>query len=689
MIFRFITLTVFNLLLPAALADDFDLGDYSIRKPSLTIQNDDGIFAVSLGYKVGSDATSFNVTLLNNDCKTEYTSNKVMKLKNVVQSVVPDSYSTEIILYTNEFKDSPLVTPSDNYGYSAGDLQFCVMAEAYEGDISVVFYKERIQISYDLTINNFQIDDIAVTVDNFSPMGPNSEVSASVDTIFSTCTTTDHIVDYSDRVQDAIPVTIPFTQEDSKIVGQTVTFKCGGNFYMSIITHPEGSSEKGLHLSTNAIKCQDQADSVPGRKLAGIEEQTGINVGSYPKTPFRNERKLNARLPIAITDFNVACDPGGNFTMEIKADVVSKIDEKLYMARHSVDAHYGPNLEVFNILFANVQTKEYTAQLVDFVSTYGISACRCKTTSYLCETNLPALKQNELLSICMETDNSDVSVSNFNMALKQGGEEVYSVASIGNNGPVSSSLSVIFNSNDKVRVVSRVVSALFESSEETFDVEGNAYLEFNERRTKRRLGTLSGYRSLQALPEGDTVQNWYTGDPVGNTPFSMKIQIDKSTTLDTKAHHSSQVMWLSVIGGIVGCLGLLIVGVVVFKNRTDSGESKDEDPTATDMIKNLSVHSSNTDDSGIGDTLPTNTTDPNTDAPTINVTDAVTDQQSDEEGFTCPTDEQHVEDVLICTTDQPSGEDVLNCDKTETDQPSGEDVLNCDKTETDYSPGIV
>jgi len=457
----------------------------------------------------------------------------------------------------------------------------------------------------------------------------------------STCTATEHIVDYSDRVPDAIPVTIPFTQEGSNIVGPTVTFQCGGTFYLSVLTHPDAANEKSVHLSVHAIQCQEAAGSVPGRKLAGIE------------------RKLDARLPTTITDFTFVCDDAGDFTMDIKADVVSKIEEQLYMARHAVQAQYESVPEILTILEANVQTKEYTTQLMDFTSTYGISACRCKTTSYVCETNLPALKQNELLSICMETDNSDVSVANFNMALKQGGAEVYSVASIGNNGPVSSSLSVIFNNDDKVRVVSRVVSALFESSEQSFDVEGNAFLEFNERRTRR-------HRRLQALPEPDaTEQQWYKGAPVGTSPFSMQIQMDKTTAVDTQATHSTPVLWLSVIGGIVGCLGLLIVGFLVFQRRTGASDSKDEDLTGMDLVKNLSVHSSNTDESP----SPTlDTTDPSSDAPLINVADAGTDQGSGLEDLTL-TDEQNVEDVLIDTTDQPSP--------------------HPDKTETDYSSGIV
>eukprot|EP00588_Corethron_pennatum_P008866 CAMPEP_0194275250 /NCGR_PEP_ID=MMETSP0169-20130528/8141_1 /TAXON_ID=218684 /ORGANISM="Corethron pennatum, Strain L29A3" /LENGTH=650 /DNA_ID=CAMNT_0039018669 /DNA_START=116 /DNA_END=2068 /DNA_ORIENTATION=+ len=650
MIFRSLTPAVFGLLLPAALsqADDFFNQDYSIGKPSLTIQNEDGLFAVSLGYKVGKDTTSFKVTLMNNDCETEYTANKVMKLQTIVQSALPDASTTEtakIIIYRDEFGESPLVTPSDTFGYSAGDLEFCVKAESYVSGVSVVFYKERIKISYDLTMNSFQLGDIALSVDNFSPMGPNTAVTASADPILSTCTATEHIVDYSDRVPDAVPVTIPFTQEGASIVGQTVTFKCGGTFYITILTHPDAADEKSAHLTTHAVRCQEAAGSVPGRKLAGLA------------------RRLDARLPTTITGFNVVCDPAGDpaedFTQDVQADVVSKIEEQLYMARHAVRAHYDPAPDILTIIEANVQTKEYTTQLMDFTSTYGISACRCPTTSYVCATDLPALKQNELLSICMETDDADVSVSNFNMALKQGGAEVYSVASIGNNGPVSSSLSVIFNNDDQVRVVSRVVSALFDAGEESFDVEGNAFLEFNERRTRRR-------RRLQALPEPDaTEQVWYKGAPVGNSPFSMQIRMDKTAAVDTQAS-SAPVMWLSVMGGIVGCLGVLMVGLLVFQRRTGDSDSKDEDLTGTDPVKNASVHSSNTDESPAP---ALETTDATSDTPLINVADAGTDQGSGEEDVTGTTDEQNVEDVLIDTTDPPSS--------------------HPDKTETDFSSGIV
>mmetsp|Transcript_42787 Transcript_42787/g.84067 ORF Transcript_42787/g.84067 Transcript_42787/m.84067 type:complete len:373 (+) Transcript_42787:212-1330(+) len=165
---RVFALTVFHLILPVAVSNVF--GDYGIAKTSISYQNSSFVAE----YQVGSDATSFGITLLYDDCQTEYTSaTQVVKFKNPsIPAIGPgpnNMYSTEIIVDTSKFESSPdLVFWAPGFGYSKGALKMCIKAQAYLGDISVTFHKERVQLSFDLTQNSFTVSDVGISAADYT-----------------------------------------------------------------------------------------------------------------------------------------------------------------------------------------------------------------------------------------------------------------------------------------------------------------------------------------------------------------------------------------------------------------------------------------------------------------------------------------------------------------------------------------
>jgi len=340
-------------------------GDYSISRTSMSFQNS----MFSLEYQVGSDATSFDVKLLLDDCKTEYNStNQVVKFKNqLFQAIGPDqnnTYSTDIIVDTSKFDSSPdLVFWDTEFGFSKGALKMCIKTQAYLGDISVTFQKERIELLFDLTQNSFTVSDVVI--------------SAS----------------------------------------------------------------------------------------------------------------------------------------------------------------------------------DYTMQTVGLNSIYDVLACRCNSTSYACDTTVSALDQSELLFICLRPNSSDVLINNFDMAFAQAGKEVNYFVNMGNDGPETTFLSALFKSGNEIRVVSRLISDLFFSDEKSFNVEGNAYLEFSGKRTKRRLANkrASSNRSLQSFSNEDL------------SPFSMKVLIEKSTEFGMRPSYDSSFHF-NIVYGVGGCLFLSIV-FMLYKKR--------------------------------------------------------------------------------------------------------------------------
>lgn len=421
---RFLSAIICNLLLTSSLSQD--LGDYSIKKHSLDVDDRNGTFILDLAYEVGSSASAFHFTLFENDCKTEYTSEEVIRSSvPAVTDSAPNIVATDISIDTKKFQGSSLVAPTAPDGsYSSGDINFCVRFETMEGDISVNFHTERVKLSYDLTINNFVLSDIALTseddeVDDTDfgdtdfgdeePEEPNKFINTTIIEKKCDCENNNKTmnVDMSDFVPELV-VVVNTSQTEPKIfeeAPQAVSLSSNGDdFYLSVLSHSEDSTNPGA-LNWNILDL-----------FCGIKPPAGLSSAfdttTDSPTPAPNSE---TPLPITVTDFSMNTLPNGNFTMEIKANAVTRVNGKLYLTKHWMGASYRPEPPLLEILFARVYANEYKGSKIEleYISAYKVSACRCTSASFACIPDpTRVLLQNELLFVCVVPGKSVTFSSN-------------------------------------------------------------------------------------------------------------------------------------------------------------------------------------------------------------------------------------------------------------------------------------
>jgi len=198
------------------------------------------------------------------------------------------------------------------------------------------------------------------------------------------------------------------------------------------------------------------------------------------------------------------------------------------------------------------------------VTKYKVDACRCSKESSDCLIGtLPDLSQNGLVYVCLYPNSTDVKISNFDMKFVQDDDlgDHYEIVELGESGPIANSLTAITGDGTQAtryKVVSRLITRLFESSDDTFDITGTAYLVFTARRRERRLVNVDANlrsdvsRELEEVPEA--------GSAAGEAPFDMNVSLNRPTTAVPKTSNTA-VISLAVVGGCAA----LSIAFLLFK----------------------------------------------------------------------------------------------------------------------------
>jgi len=199
----------------------------------------------------------------------------------------------------------------------------------------------------------------------------------------------------------------------------------------------------------------------------------------------------------------------------------------------------------------NTSTKEVTSK-------YGISACRCTAENFDCDTTkpLPFLKQNGYVFICIkpDTNSSSVQISNFFMRFEQDNVSKYTAVTLGNDAPISDNLSTIQKEDGTFKIVSRLVTVLFEKT--SFDVKGNAYLVFKGARRSLVSAPVQGLRSAKETTQGDSA---------GDVEFSMDVTLNKATGNVTSKSANNAGIAVVTVGGIT----IVAILFVMFKKMNN------------------------------------------------------------------------------------------------------------------------
>jgi len=144
----------------------FEGQNFTIGRPQSEFNNDNGSFSIELDYKpVGHSIKKIEMSLRYSNCSA-LVDDPVVQLENVV-----DDFDTpKLLIDSTKISSSSLVLNEiESKGKSVGVLTFCVRAEGFDGDgadaTSVSFRQDEMQLTYDLSSNDFTVTDNVIKAD--------------------------------------------------------------------------------------------------------------------------------------------------------------------------------------------------------------------------------------------------------------------------------------------------------------------------------------------------------------------------------------------------------------------------------------------------------------------------------------------------------------------------------------------
>jgi len=247
----------------------------------------------------------------------------------------------------------------------------------------------------------------------------------------------------------------------------------------------------------------------------------------------------------------------GTVAFCVKAEALTEEDISVSSKKSNIKLAFDLTRNNFKVESSGIIENKIDTAEEKVTSTYGVTACICTAGSYECDKTLPLpnLQQNGLVYVCLKPDENSTSVkiTNFNMIFKQNGDSKYIAVTMTDNGPKNTPLSGMTEEGSTFKVVSRLVTELFEES--SFNITGNAYLAFKA--AKRR--SLGVFRHLSPRLVQESVQD----SSAGEDQFKMEVNLEKATAVIKKELTKNTTMVISIIGTIL----LFSIVFTLFKKK--------------------------------------------------------------------------------------------------------------------------
>mmetsp|Transcript_11997 Transcript_11997/g.23899 ORF Transcript_11997/g.23899 Transcript_11997/m.23899 type:complete len:1152 (+) Transcript_11997:114-3569(+) len=353
---------------------------------------------------------------------------------------------------------------------------------------------------------------------------------------------------HSPTVASSTPPT-SFSDKNYTITRPKMTFQDDDGIFSLLVEYETRLSTKNLNISLFEGDCVTSYNSNEAIKLG---MQTGLLLGVYSAFVLVDTHKFNdSPLVTKSTEFGSSV---GNLNFCIKAEAIEANISVSYR-KDKVKLGYNLSNNIFTVTNNVVEENDILTSDTEVLAKYSVLACRCSPASD-CDYNPLVIQQNTLLHICVyPNDTTTVSISNFDMTFEQEGSIVYTAVSFGDSGPdISKSLSVITGDGSRFKVVSRLITALFDS--DTFDVRGRAYLEFKAvgKNTRHLIDVRApGLRSRRDL-SGESF--------AGEAPFNMNVKVG---SVIGAAPLSTDGKIISKFAGVIGGLIVLTMMLVFIK----------------------------------------------------------------------------------------------------------------------------
>jgi len=158
----------------------FEGKNYTIGAPEIIFRDADGEYKLDFFYTVGASAEDLIFSLFKTGC--EDTSDVSNILTTTAETVENSLYFKELSVDKTKIENNPLVVSEGGLkGFSAGSINFCVVAETFAGPTSVSFLKTEVSLEYDLTDNSFTIENNSLQADTVGSETSVIDVNYDVD----------------------------------------------------------------------------------------------------------------------------------------------------------------------------------------------------------------------------------------------------------------------------------------------------------------------------------------------------------------------------------------------------------------------------------------------------------------------------------------------------------------------------
>lgn len=269
-----------------------------------------------------------------------------------------------------------------------------------------------------------------------------------------------------------------------------------------------------------------------------------VTIIKIQETPKNSIKQIKVEKKMFSTSTIVARNSGsskGSLSFCVKAQGISDQNTSVTFRKDDIKLSYDLTQNNFQVESNTIKKNDIVTTSKNIKTIYNVLAHRCTSASYFPVDVVSTLKQNDVIYICIEPNSTDVEISTFDLSFVQNGY-TFEAVKMGVNGWESSRLSVVLTDADKIKIASRLVTALFENDKNSFIASGNAYLRF-----KTYARDFRNMRRMQASLETNSA---------GEAIFGISVELEKTTVTSAESQN------IAIIA--VSLLGLLVLLFSVF-----------------------------------------------------------------------------------------------------------------------------
>jgi len=340
------------------------------------------------------------------------------------------------------------------------------------------------------------------------------------------------------------PPTTKFEGQDFDFKNVVTQFIDEDNVFSIMMTYTVGES---IGLMKTTLYEKTCTTAILDTIIRIAPDQNVAYSGNFVKKIIIDRQKLSESALVTKTDESISKGTSGTLSFCVKSEGTSSNDISVSFQKDKVNLQYDLTSNDFTVKSNKIVGNSIVTTSKDVTTAYSVIANKCDSTTYDTVDPATPLQQNSLAFICIKPNSTSVRISNFNLSFVQVGFS-FPAVTIGSDGWVSSALSSISSEGDKIKVVSRLVTSLFENGKTTFDATGNAFLAFQ---TSRR--DLASMHMLQDLPEQESA---------GEASFGIDIKLQK---LSVSSEESNSAGTIAV--SILSFLALVFAFIIMKKMK--------------------------------------------------------------------------------------------------------------------------